>query len=82
MYIRGSNYYFEDYEEVKQFLLERNFKYEIPKPKYFNRYCVEIRNGKIVWCGVEYGNPIRNTVSFYNNDKAYLYEISDEIISD
>lgn len=57
MVIRGHNYYFKDYSEVKAFLKLVGFKYEIPKltPVELETdvYCVEIRYDVIRYCSVE-----------------------------
>ena len=88
---KGSNYYFGNYEEVKSFLLERNFKFEIPIMREEDleagrrQYCIEIRDEKIVYCAVEYlGNDlIFDTQIFYDDRHPFIFILSnpDELVT-
>jgi len=88
---KGSNYYFGNYEEVKSFLLERNFKFEIPIMREEDleagrrQYCIEIRDEKIVYCAVEYlGNGlIFDTQIFYDDRCPFIFILSnpDELVT-
>ena len=81
MEVNGNNYYFRNYKEVKTFLEDRGFEYQIPhisdkELEYQKRYCVEIRNNKIIWCTVEYisGGLVYNYAPFYDNVKTYRFK--------
>ena len=84
MLIKGSNYYFKNYEEVLEFLLNKGFKYSVPRcdeealreGRY--RYCVEVRNDKVVFAAIERigSGMVYNTNVFYDNTRAYNFELS------
>ena len=81
MEVNGNNYYFRNYEEVKTFLEDRGFEYEIPyisekDLEYRRRYCIEIKNNKIIWCAVEHisGGLMYNYTPFYDNVKTYRFK--------
>lgn len=82
MRVNGANHYFDNYKELEEFLMERNFKFEIPIVKEEDlkrgnkQYCVEIRNDKIVWCSVE--NLITgNCHPFYDDVNTQRFTIAD-----
>lgn len=81
----GSNYYFNNYEELVEFLLNKGFKYEIPEvdkedlEEGRRAYAVEIREDKIMYCAVEKrsGGGVYNQDVFYDNAHAYRFNLND-----
>lgn len=78
MEVKGNNYYFQNYNDVKEFLRVFKFEYEIPQldDVEHDRYCIEIRNDKIIYCAIERINSglVYDEVPFYDNVRTYRFK--------
>lgn len=86
MLVKGSNYYFQSYEEVLDFLLSKDFKYIIPQcdKKALSdgrcHYCVEVRNDKVVFAAIDHigEGMVYSTNVFYDNSRAHNFKLAKE----